>query len=508
MENTSHPSKQPSECPAASITSPSWTAYFDACRSIACPSRGATFNVYLAGSTGPVILCLHGGGYTGLTWAIMASLLKDTCQIVAPDLRGHGLTLSENDLDLSAETLAADVAALWNALYSNPQTSLPPTLIVGHSMGGAIAVHTASLPIPSSGTNAKTNAIINKDTTTVTNVSSHILTLEGIVVIDVVEGTAMSSLPFMKTVLQKRPGSFPDSSAAVEWALETGFSRNAEAASISVPAMLKRRDSGAGNTADGDVVLAAKKAAVAAANANWNSTGKTRKTYTSAASELEPISEQQRQGKKEEQGQSMAPALGRPPRLQLPTAAKNAGTDTASTKSSSPSSSFSYLKTSFGTTGAWVWRTPLEESSSYWEGWYQNLSSLYLNLKIPKMLILAGTDRLDRELTIGQMQGKFQLVLLSRAGHAVHEDEAGQVSAAVKGFIQRFKIGQADKSLGVPGLHCDGENGSGSLFRVPESKSDFTMKGKEQSNGERPGYSRFRPAKTAAAAAAVAPPKD
>ena len=28
----------------------------------------------------------------------------------------------------------------------------------------------------------------------------------------------------------------------------------------------------------------------------------------------------------------------------------------------------------------------------------------------------AGTERLDRELTIGQMQGKFQLVLLPQVG--------------------------------------------------------------------------------------------
>lgn len=491
MENTSHPSDQPPECSVASISSPSWTAYFDTCRSIACPSRGATFNVYLAGSTGPIVLCLHGGGYTGLTWAIMASQLKDTCQIVAPDLRGHGLTFSENDLDLSAETLAADVAALWNTLYCGSRSSLPPTLIVGHSMGGAVAVHTASLNIPTSTYNATNGTNTNNDgTTNATNMSGHIPTLEGIVVIDVVEGTAMSSLPFMKTVLQKRPGSFPDPSAAVEWALETGFSRNTEAACISVPAMLKRRGNrnGTGNGDSGnadDGVLAAKEAAVAAANAAWNTAGKTKKMCTSAASELESISEQQ--GQK----QSMAPPIGRPPRPPLPTSPATA--DSTKPSASSSPSCLNYLKTSFGPTGAWVWRTPLEESSSYWEGWYQGLSTLYLNLKIPKMLILAGTDRLDRELTIGQMQGKFQLVLLSRAGHAVHEDEAGEVSAAVKGFLHRFKIGQADKSLGVPGLNNCSEDGSGSLFRTPENKASPTMKCEEQNNGEGPGFSRFRP---------------
>lgn len=34
----------------------------------------------------------------------------------------------------------------------------------------------------------------------------------------------------------------------------------------------------------------------------------------------------------------------------------------------------------------------------------------------PQILILAGTDRLDKPLTIGQMQGKFQLALLPQVG--------------------------------------------------------------------------------------------
>ena len=40
------------------------------------------------------------------------------------------------------------------------------------------------------------------------------------------------------------------------------------------------------------------------------------------------------------------------------------------------------------------------------------MSDLYMTVTAPKVLILAGTDRLDRALTVGQMQGKFQLVLL------------------------------------------------------------------------------------------------
>ena len=49
------------------------------------------------------------------------------------------------------------------------------------------------------------------------------------------------------------------------------------------------------------------------------------------------------------------------------------------------------------------------------EGWYQGLSEAFLGVRAPKVLLLAGTDRLDRALTIGQMQGRFQMVLLPQA---------------------------------------------------------------------------------------------
>ena len=60
----------------------------------------------------------------------------------------------------------------------------------------------------------------------------------------------------------------------------------------------------------------------------------------------------------------------------------------------------------------WVWRTALGPSAPFWEGWYRGLSELFLSVKVPKVLMLAGTDRLDKTLTIGQMQGKFQMVVL------------------------------------------------------------------------------------------------
>lgn len=38
-----------------------------------------------------------------------------------------------------------------------------------------------------------------------------------------------------------------------------------------------------------------------------------------------------------------------------------------------------------------------------------------------RILVLAGTERLDKELMIGQMQGKFQMVVVPGVGHMVQE---------------------------------------------------------------------------------------
>lgn len=41
--------------------------------------------------------------------------------------------------------------------------------------------------------------------------------IQGLVVIDVVEGTAMEALPFMEQIVSSRPVSFPTLEKAIEW---------------------------------------------------------------------------------------------------------------------------------------------------------------------------------------------------------------------------------------------------------------------------------------------------
>jgi len=42
-------------------------------------------------------------------------------------------------------------------------------------------------------------------------------------------------------------------------------------------------------------------------------------------------------------------------------------------------------------------------SKQYWREWFTGLTEIFLNLRIPKQLLLAGSDRMDKELTIAHM---------------------------------------------------------------------------------------------------------
>ncbi|CAM9930304.1 unnamed protein product, partial [Discosporangium mesarthrocarpum] len=77
---------------------------FDEELDVNVPQRKATFHVYVAGRSlarsHGLALLLHGAGFTGMSWAMVAVYLKERCCIVAPDMRGHGCTRTEDDADL------------------------------------------------------------------------------------------------------------------------------------------------------------------------------------------------------------------------------------------------------------------------------------------------------------------------------------------------------------------------------------------------------------------------
>jgi len=251
------------------------------------------------------VALLHGGGHSAYSWALVVSRLAKALpdsRLVSFDFRAHGNTLCTDEKDLSADRLVEDCINVLERFCGSQ-----PIVLVGHSLGGAIAVRTAA--------------------------SKRLEHVVGLVVLDLVEGSAMAALPLMPMFLNARPESFASPEEAIRWSLRSGIIKNRESAAFSVPRQLKRTETG------------------------------------------------------------------------------------------------------------WTWKTDLLASEPFWEGWYRGLSKTFLSVSASKMLIVAGTDRMDTELTVAQMQGKFRFVLLpDSVGHLVQEDCPDRVAEELSEFIIRNKF--------------------------------------------------------------------
>ncbi|KAK3788726.1 hypothetical protein RRG08_029179 [Elysia crispata] len=368
-----------------------WDKYFKSKHDVVTAS-GDSFRVYECGEVGPVLLFLHGGGFSALSWALLSAevttLVK--CRCVAFDLRGHGDTVTSDDTDLSAERMSSDVGDVVSSLFKDDP---PPIILVGHSMGGAIAVHTA--------------------------VRGLIPTLIGIAVIDVVEGTAMDALTSMQSFLRGRPKIFDTMEKAIEWAVRSGQIQNLESARVSMVGQLKSAES--------------------------NETG-TEELEHSHDSQTDIIAEELEEDGEDEDSSSGSNHPYPLIRVQSP-----------SSPSIQPSSTsgFALKLPSLPTPKIhkYTWRIDLSKTEKFWKGWFEGLSQKFLSCPAPKMLILAGPDRLDKDLTIGQMQGKFQLNLLPQCGHAVHEDLPDKVADILANFMLRHRVTEplANFQRSIPG---------------------------------------------------------
>lgn len=91
---------------------------------------------YLEAGTGEPLLLIHGWPQTSHCWHKMLPILAQHYRVIAPDLRGFGLS-EKSGLPLSRAQLAADIASLLDALQ------IPNAKIAGHDWGGMIALKLA-----------------------------------------------------------------------------------------------------------------------------------------------------------------------------------------------------------------------------------------------------------------------------------------------------------------------------------------------------------------------------
>lgn len=266
-----------------------WSSFFatELHLPVSTPTTRALYHVYLTPPSDPVkdplFICHHGAGASGMSFAVFAKRVRSLCPtagILSLEAREHGSIVTDLDggeiLDFSAEALTSDALAMIEATkVKMGWKTLPPSVFLGHSLGGVVAVRIAA--------SAALGAA-----------------LVGFLVLDVVEGSAIEALAFMKTYLASRPPRFDDLDAAVEWHLRTRSLRNPESARASVPGLLK--------AAEG---------------------------------------------------------------------------------------------------GGWTWKTDLTRTQPWWESWFNGMSEMFLRGRAAKGLVLAGTDRLDKELMVGQMQGWY-----------------------------------------------------------------------------------------------------
>ncbi|KAI5258609.1 protein phosphatase methylesterase [Aureobasidium subglaciale] len=313
--DTLRPSEQNNTLP----TPNPWPAYFDQELFFQHDSetQNAKYHVYLTppkdATKGPLFICHHGAGATGMSFACFAAAVKKEMPgagVCSLEAREHGSVVTspvtnEEILDFSIETLVTDALKMIELVKAKQGwKKLPPSVFVGHSLGGAVATRIAA------------DGVLGAQ-------------LVGFAVLDVVEGSAIEALLHMKTYLASRPASFASVDQAINWHIRSRTIRDLESAKASVPSLLVR------------------------------------------------------EGER------------------------------------------------------WTWRTDLTRTQRWWEDWFTGMSGRFLRGRAAKSLLLAGTDRLDKELMVGQMQGKFQLTVIPEAGHFIQEDVPEKTAHLMIEFFKR-----------------------------------------------------------------------
>ncbi|OJT15098.1 Protein phosphatase methylesterase 1 [Trametes pubescens] len=130
--------------PNPAFTPISASGYFEQAIQVSVPQSDLDVRVYYTPpkfEDGTVIVCHHGAGYSGLTFACMAKEITDMskgeCGVLSYDARGHGKTKhirseeSSTEENLDIDILTSDLVNLVQAVFTDPQAA--PSLLVSYS---------------------------------------------------------------------------------------------------------------------------------------------------------------------------------------------------------------------------------------------------------------------------------------------------------------------------------------------------------------------------------------
>jgi protein phosphatase methylesterase 1 len=295
----------------------------------------------------------HGAGSSGLTFHELTKSIKNTSidenyftipGFLTFDMRGHGNTnlinktnkiLNDLSYNLSIDQLIEDFEFLFNHFMFTILKKFDNVSIflIGHSLGGSILTKFVS------------NSTKN----------SYYKYIKGLIIIDIVEETAIKSLSSMNSYLNNLPKSFNSIQDAINWHLNNHLINNLQSCKVSIPSII-----------------------------NYDSINKNYKFIIN-----------------------------------------------------------------------------LNNTKSFWNDWFIGLSDKFIKIpnKISKLLILANNDYLDKDLIIGQMQGKYQLIVFhsndlnlkniittstttinndsKKIGHFIHEDIPNKLSISLLEFVER-----------------------------------------------------------------------
>jgi pimeloyl-ACP methyl ester carboxylesterase len=92
----------------------------------------------------PALVLVHGLSATGWIWAPIARRIRRRTRVLAPDLRGHGLSESPRT-GYALESLAYDVLTVVTAAGLGPDVDGRPVVVAGHGFGALVAGTAAML---------------------------------------------------------------------------------------------------------------------------------------------------------------------------------------------------------------------------------------------------------------------------------------------------------------------------------------------------------------------------